>query len=66
MAQDNRMNFYKGTGATPVAPQAIETRVLTDAAFDRQTSPENYRLVGGKGEDAVSYTHLTLPTIYSV
>ena len=49
---DKQIDFYKGTGAAPEMPRRIETRILSDAAFQRQTSPENYRLVGGAGDDA--------------
>ena len=42
---------------------AKELRDELDALLREQF---NLRMQAGSGQDAVSYTHLTLPTIYSV
>ena len=48
--------------------EAEEYGITSANADSMKTSdnPQIKRLVGAEGEMAVSYTHLTLPTIYSV
>eukprot|EP00969_Alexandrium_andersonii_P155431 6872346-Alexandrium_andersonii.AAC.1 len=61
-----RDSFWKSGYVPPGAPEALRLRRATMAPGAKFGEPRAFFPLQARGRVAVSYTHLTLPTICSV
>ena len=59
-------NFLAVAGSTFTTTEAVRTRLDTDFMTVPMANDTLWHITPGHALIAVSYTHLTLPTIYSV